>query len=74
MVLEIRKKLTGEYDINYANTLNNLGLTLENLGEFEKAKEGYLKVLDTYKKHYGDNHTEYARTLFNLSRTLNNIG
>jgi hypothetical protein len=30
------------------------------LREYEKAKEGYLKVLEIFKKYYGEYHVEYA--------------
>jgi hypothetical protein len=33
------------------------------LGEYEKAKEGYLKALEIEKKYYGEDHVEYACTL-----------
>jgi hypothetical protein len=39
--LEIEKKQLGEDHIDYAITLNNLCITLEELGDFEKAKDGY---------------------------------
>jgi tetratricopeptide (TPR) repeat protein len=72
--LEIKKKHYGEDNVEYAITLQNLCGTLNNLGEYEKAKEGYLKALNIKKKHYGDDHIEYARTLENLCITLMSLG
>jgi tetratricopeptide (TPR) repeat protein len=50
-VLEIQKKNLGDDHIKYATTLNNLCITLEKLGDFEKAKACYLKVLELKKKN-----------------------
>jgi hypothetical protein len=44
------------------------------LVEYEKAKEGYLKVLEIKKKQYGEDNAEYSVTLQNFCNTLNNLG
>jgi hypothetical protein len=36
---------------------------LDKLGEYQKAKEGYLKALKITKKHFGESHVDYATTL-----------
>jgi hypothetical protein len=43
--LEIIKKILGEEHVDYASTLGNLSVTLEKLGDYFGAKEGYLKAL-----------------------------
>jgi hypothetical protein len=50
-VIEIKKKHYGEDHIEYAKTLQNLCNTLNNLGEYENAKEGCLKELEIKNKH-----------------------
>jgi hypothetical protein len=50
-VIEIKKKHYGEDHIEYAKTLQNLCYTLNNLGEYENAKEGCLKELEIKNKH-----------------------
>jgi tetratricopeptide (TPR) repeat protein len=72
--LEIEKKNLGDDHINYATTLNNLCITLEKLGDFEKAKACYLKVLEIKKKHLGEDHIDFAITLNNLCIILKNFG
>jgi tetratricopeptide (TPR) repeat protein len=47
---------------------------LRNLGDYEGAKEGYLKALEINKRSYGEDHVEYARNLGNLSNVLRNLG
>jgi hypothetical protein len=40
------------------------------MGEYNEAKQGYLKALKIDKKHYGEDHVEYAFTLHSLSGVL----
>jgi tetratricopeptide (TPR) repeat protein len=47
---------------------------LENLGDYEGAKQGYLRALEINRKAFGEDHTEYARTLQNLSIVLEKLG
>jgi hypothetical protein len=44
--LEIKKKHYGEDHIEVAKTLEKLCASLEKIGEYKKAKEGYMNVLD----------------------------
>jgi hypothetical protein len=39
--LEIQKNNYGEDHVNYAKSLNKFCISLEKLGELEKAKEGF---------------------------------
>jgi hypothetical protein len=50
-VLEIAKKHYGEDDITYAKILHNFFIIFELLGDYEKAKDGYLKVLEIIEKN-----------------------
>jgi tetratricopeptide (TPR) repeat protein len=68
--LDIYNKHYGEYHADYARTLFNLCESLDNLKEYEKAKEGYEKLLDIRKKLIGENHVDYANTFLNLCSTL----
>jgi tetratricopeptide (TPR) repeat protein len=65
--LEINKRSYGENHVNYANNLGNLSIVLQDLGDYEGAKEGYLKALEINKRIYGENHVNYARNLEDLS-------
>jgi tetratricopeptide (TPR) repeat protein len=67
-------KFFGKNHIKYAVTLQNLCITLNSLGEIEKAKEGYLKVLEIKRKFYGEEHVKYAINLQNLCVTLEKLG
>jgi hypothetical protein len=39
---------------------------LRDLGDYEGAKEGYLKALEINKRSFGEDHVQYARSLENL--------
>jgi tetratricopeptide (TPR) repeat protein len=43
---------------------------LRDLGDYEEAKRGFLKVLEIKKHIYGEDHITYAITLNNLSISL----
>jgi tetratricopeptide (TPR) repeat protein len=47
---------------------------LDDLGDYEGAKLGYLKAIEIKKRSFGEDHVEYARTLENLSSVLLNLG
>jgi tetratricopeptide (TPR) repeat protein len=47
---------------------------LEKLGDYEGAKQGYLRALEINRKAFGEDHTEYATTLENLSIVLEKLG
>ena len=44
------------------------------LGDYEGAKQGYLRALEINRKALGEDHTEYAMTLENLSTVLADLG
>ncbi len=47
--------------------MENLSITLRNMGDNLNVKKNYLKILELKKKIYGENHLEYALALENLS-------
>jgi tetratricopeptide (TPR) repeat protein len=47
---------------------------LRDLGDYEGAKEGYLKALEINKRSFGEYHDKYIRTLGNLSNNLRDLG
>jgi hypothetical protein len=69
-VLEIRKKYYGEDRKEYAIVLKALCNSLLKLGEFEKAKEGYLKEIEIKNKYSGEDTIDYTISLYNLSTLL----
>ena len=60
--------------MEYATTLGNLAGVLKDLGDYDSAKEGYLKALEIKNKYYGEDHVRYATTLGNLSIVLDYLG
>ena len=47
---------------------------MRNLGDYEGAKQGYLKALEIKKKAFGEEHVQYAITLDNLSSAMHDLG
>ena len=47
---------------------------MDDLGDYEVAKQGYLKALEIKKRVYGEDHPKYAETLTNLSSAMRNLG
>ena len=54
------KRVYGEDHPKYASTLGNLSIAMRSLGDYEGAKQGYLKALEIEKRVYGEDHPEYA--------------
>jgi tetratricopeptide (TPR) repeat protein len=54
--LEINKRSYGEDHVQYARNLGNLSNVLSELGDFEEAKQGYLKVLEINMINFGEDH------------------
>lgn len=40
-LLDIKQKIYGEEDLEYARTLENLSVSVKKLGDYERAKIGY---------------------------------
>lgn len=43
--MDFNKKYLGEDNLLYAESLENISITLDKLGDLKGAKEGFLKVL-----------------------------
>jgi tetratricopeptide (TPR) repeat protein len=67
-VLEIYKRSYGENHAEYARILENLSDVLRYLGEYEEARNGYIKTLVIYKRNCNEDHSNYARILGILAR------
>lgn len=64
----------GEDHTSTATTLNNIGLTYNDMSQYERAVEFYLKARDIWKKKYGENHTSAATSYNNLGLLYMNRG
>lgn len=66
----LRKKLLGEDDLSYIQTLENLGILLGSNGETAEAVEMLKTVRNYYKDKDGINSLTYERSLYNLGNAL----
>ena len=66
-VAEIRKRVQGEENPDYATILNNLALLYENTGHYERAEPLYKQALEIRKRVLGEDHPLYAMSLNNLA-------
>ncbi len=67
--LGIQEVILGEEDLDYAETVNNLGISLMFQERFEEARESYLKAGNIRKNILGEHHPDYARSLNNVANT-----
>jgi CHAT domain-containing protein/tetratricopeptide (TPR) repeat protein len=65
--LKIRKKVLGENNPDYANTLGNLALFYQETGNYEKAEPVYIQALEIRRKTLGEEHPAYAATMNNMA-------
>jgi CHAT domain-containing protein/tetratricopeptide (TPR) repeat protein len=72
--LEIRKKALGEEHLDYASSLNNLGILYYEMGDYKAAEPYYKQSLEIYKKALGEEHPDYASSLNNLGILYRNMG
>ena len=72
--LEIDKTFLGDNHPKVAITLNNLGNTWNDLGEYKKAIECFTQALEIFKAVLGDRHTFVAKTLDNLGNAWGYLG
>jgi CHAT domain-containing protein/Flp pilus assembly protein TadD len=66
-LLAIRKKVLGAEHPNYAETLNDLALLYDLMGDYARAESLYLQSKEIWKKVVGEKHPSYATTLNNLA-------
>jgi Flp pilus assembly protein TadD len=73
-ILTTRKKLLGENHPDYAESLNNLALLYDLMGDSAKAEPLYLQSREILKKVLGENHPLYATSLNNLAALYDSMG
>ncbi|VZI04236.1 unnamed protein product [Fusarium fujikuroi] len=66
-MLEVREEIFGKKDLSILNSMNNLALMLDNIGEYKEMLELKEKVL---RKEYLD----MLNSMNNLVNVLGNIG
>ena len=67
-ILERKKVILGEDNLDYAVSLMNYGNLLGELGNYEEAESLYLKALDVFKNTVGETDINYAKQLLNLGQ------
>jgi tetratricopeptide (TPR) repeat protein len=72
--LEERERVLGIDHLNTLRSLNNLAGVLRNLGNYEVAKELYLRVLAIREKVLGTDHPDTTRSMGNLALALQDQG
>jgi Tfp pilus assembly protein PilF len=66
---------SSSYDhIDIANSLNNIGLVLDDLNDKEKSLQYYEKALLMYTNLYGEEHVTISRTLYNIASVKRSMG
>ena len=73
-VRDIRQKVLGEQHPDYANSLNNLALLYESLGDSAKAEPLYRQALDINRQVLGEQHPGSATSLNNLAMLYKSRG
>ena len=66
--LSIRLKLLGEEHPDYLESLVNLAVVNQSMGNNKKAERIYEKCKDIYKRVVGEKHPSYARVLYGLAQ------
>lgn len=64
----------GEYNLSYADTLNNLAASYHMTGHFEQALNSYQETLKIAKKQLSEVDPEYAKRLANLASLYESMG
>jgi tetratricopeptide (TPR) repeat protein len=73
-VSELKKEALGERHKDYAASINNLAVLLDNLGDFDAAKSLYQQATALNRDVLGERHPEYARNLHNMANSLTSLG
>ena len=71
--MEIRFKIKGEYSIDVATTLNNIGMVYKVKGNYTKALENYNQCLEIRTKIQADS-IDVATTLCNIGNVYHGKG
>jgi tetratricopeptide (TPR) repeat protein len=65
--MEIRRRLLGENNPDYAQSLSNLGVLYQAMGDHARAEPDFREALAIRKRALGENHPDYAGSLHNLA-------
>ena len=68
------KRLLGEEHSSTADSYHTLGVTQDDLGEFNSALESKQRALDIRRKLFGEDHPNTADSYHTLGLTQNNLG
>jgi CHAT domain-containing protein/Tfp pilus assembly protein PilF len=68
------QKESGIDSRNYANSLNNLALLYNNMGNYTKAEPLYVEAMNIWKKVLGTEDPDYATSMNNLAFLYHNTG
>ncbi len=63
----LRKEILGEKHVDYAASLNNLGILYERIGSYDKSMMNHKKCLQIRKEALGEKHPDYGQSLNNLA-------
>ncbi len=72
--LVILKKIFGEEHPDVANSYNNIGVSLGDLGRYEEALEYLQKALVIQKKVFGEEHPDVATSYNNIGVSFRDLG
>lgn len=72
--ITIKKKIIGENNLDYSDSLNELAIVYANRGRYLKAESLFIKSLTIRKKILGENHIDYAGSVHNLANIYEENG
>ena len=64
----------GKKDLNYLNSLNNIGCVLSKMGKYEEALKHHQECLKIQEEVLGKTHPHYASSLNNIGGAFIEIG
>jgi CHAT domain-containing protein len=72
--LKLRKELTGENDLDYCHSLNNLAVLYKETDRYDEALKRYKQVISIYKNIFGEKNPNYLTSLSNLAALYRVMG
>ena len=70
----IRKEQLGDYSADLANSINNIGVCYQNLGDYSKALNYHQQSLEIRERVLGKEHPDYAKSLDNVASCYSDLG
>ena len=70
----MKEEVLGKQHISYANTLNNMGSVLHNMGRYSEAMDHLQRSIEVTEEVLGKRHISYANTLNNMGLVLDSMG